>query len=99
MTPVWVHEVGEEPRHGGHLLELAVPVAEAAVGEEARPTRARERRALPSGGGTRRKMMSLATAISCVGQPSGLWGTGDLTGGAMEAGRGAIRFDLVFERS
>ena len=59
MTPVWVHEVGEEPRHGGHLLALAVPVAEAAVGEEARPTRARECRALPSGG-TRRKTMSPA---------------------------------------
>ena len=64
MTPVWVHEVGEEPRHGGHLLALAVPVAEAAVGEEARPTRARERRAqrvhasaarcLPAGRGGRR---------------------------------------------
>ena len=96
MPPVWVHEVGEEPP----APAWGPPAGARGAGEiKARPTRARERRALPSGGGTRRKMMSLATAISCVGQPSGLWGTGDLTGGAMEAGRGATCFDLVFERS
>jgi len=48
MPPVWLHEVGKEPRHGGRLLALAVPVADASVGEEARPTRARER-CLPAG--------------------------------------------------
>ena len=56
--------VGEEPQHAwGQPVALAVPAAEAAAGEEARPELARERRALLSGRTRRKKMLSRARKV------------------------------------
>ena len=70
--------VGEEPQHAwGQPLALAVPAAEAAAGEEARPELARERRALLSGRTRRKKMPSaISSRPDLTGEATGreLWG-------------------------